>query len=55
MRLPLRDGSASWVPTVDSSHVAYIGVLTGLVAAALSTAAVLRRPAWPDVHMIVRR
>lgn len=51
----IKDGTASWVPTLDSSHIAYLGVLTGLVAATLSTAAVLRRPPWPDLHRIVRR
>lgn len=51
----IKDGNASWVPTLDSSRIAYLGLLTGLVAAAFSTAAVLRRPPWPDVHMVVRR
>nr|WP_231895888.1 hypothetical protein [Gordonia sp. LAM0048] len=41
------DGATTWTPAVDSGRVALIGVLTGLVAAALGSAAVLRQPPWP--------
>ena len=44
----IRDGAATWVPAIDESRIAQIGVATGFVAAALACLAVLRRPPWPD-------
>ncbi|MCG7630997.1 MULTISPECIES: hypothetical protein [Gordonia] len=41
------DGATTWTPAVDGGRVALIGVITGLVAAALGSAAVLRQPPWP--------
>ncbi|MFI1914436.1 hypothetical protein [Nocardia sp. NPDC020380] len=41
-------GEVKWEPAVDAGRIAILGVLTGLVAATLATAAVLRRPPWPD-------
>ncbi|MFT4397074.1 hypothetical protein ACLTEW_19280 [Gordonia lacunae] len=41
------DGTTTWTPAVDSGRVALLGVITGLVAAALGSAAVLRQPPWP--------
>lgn len=41
---------ATWTPAVDSSRHMLIGVCTGFVAAAVATAAVLRRPPWPDLN-----
>lgn len=46
----IRDGQAKWEPAVDTTRVALIAVTTGLVAAALGTLAVLRRPPWPDLR-----
>ena len=43
----IRGGEASWVPAVDANRVALIGVLTGLLAAVISSLAVLRQPPWP--------
>lgn len=40
-------GTTTWTPAVDGGRVALIGVLTGLVAASLGSAAVLRQPPWP--------
>ena len=45
----VHDGTASWVPAVDVNRVALIGVITGLIAAALGSLAMLRRPPWPDL------
>ncbi len=42
---------SKWIATKDESLLAFVGVLTGLVAAALSTAAMVRRPPWPDTHI----
>jgi hypothetical protein len=42
-------GTARWVPTVDANRIALIGVITGLISAVLASAAVLRRPPWPDL------
>lgn len=51
----IKNGQASWEPAVDVTRIAFIGVLTGLVAAALATAAMLRRPPWPDVRITQHR
>ena len=45
----IRGGEASWVPAVDTSRVALIGVLTGLLAAVITSLAVLRQPPWPRI------
>jgi hypothetical protein len=42
-------GTARWVPAVDTSRIALIGVITGLISAVLASVAVLRRPPWPDL------
>ncbi len=46
----IKDGEASWVPAVDSTRIALMGALTGLVSATLATLAMVRRPPWPDLH-----
>ena len=43
----IRGGEASWVPAVDHSRIALLGVLTGLLAAVIGALAVLRQPPWP--------
>ncbi|MEB4208390.1 hypothetical protein [Mycobacterium sp. 94-17] len=45
----IRDGQASWTPAVDKGRIALIGVLTGLLAAAIGSLAVLRQPPWPRI------
>ncbi|WP_067698622.1 hypothetical protein [Nocardia jejuensis] len=47
----VKDGQVRYEAAIDGSRIATIGVLTGLVAAALSTLAVLRRPPWPDLRI----
>ena len=47
----VRDGKASWTPAVDGTRTALLGGLIGLIAAGLATAAVLRRPPWPDISI----
>ncbi|MFF0491092.1 hypothetical protein ACFYTQ_18890 [Nocardia sp. NPDC004068] len=39
----------SWAPVYDGERIAFVGVLTGLLAAVIGTLAVLRRPPWPDL------
>lgn len=51
----IREGTATWAPAIDHTRIAVLGVLIGLAAATLSTAAVLRRPPWPDVRMVLHR
>ncbi|MTE12363.1 hypothetical protein [Nocardia aurantiaca] len=52
----VRADKVKWEPAVDMSRIALLGVLTGLISAVLGTAAVLRRPPWPDTAIrIVRR
>jgi hypothetical protein len=53
--LVIKDGSVSWEPVVDVTRIALIGVLTGLVAATFATAAMLRRPPWPDLRITEHR
>jgi hypothetical protein len=45
----IKDGDATWVPAVDQTRIALFGELIGLVAATLATAAMVRRPPWPDL------
>jgi hypothetical protein len=45
----IHGGKVRWVPAIDANRVALIGVITGLIAAVLASAAVLRRPPWPDL------
>jgi hypothetical protein len=47
--LVVRDGTTTWVPTIDQERLMMIGALTGLAAATLACLAVLRKPPWPDV------
>ncbi len=42
-------GKVRWVPAIDANRIALIGVITGLISAVLASAAVLRRPPWPDL------
>jgi hypothetical protein len=46
----IKDGEATWVPAVDSTRIALVGALTGLIAATFGTLAMVRRPPWPDLH-----
>ncbi len=45
----IHGATTQWVAAVDSDRLALIGVVTGLIAAALGSLAVLRRPPWPDL------
>lgn len=45
----ITDGAATWTPAVDMGRIHLIGALTGLIAATLGCAAVVRRPPWPNV------
>jgi hypothetical protein len=49
----IKDGKPSWAQAVD--RIALIGVLTGLIAAAFATIAMIRRPPWPDMHFSEHR
>ena len=51
----IKDGHATWVPAVDSTRIALVGAVTGLVAATLATLAMVRRPPWPDLHGTVSK
>ncbi|MFF0611439.1 hypothetical protein ACFYUD_22530 [Nocardia tengchongensis] len=48
-------GEAKWVCDANGERVALLGVLTGLVAAAFATAALLKRPPWPDTRIIITK
>jgi hypothetical protein len=45
----IHGGTVRWVPAIDANRIALIGVITGLISAVLASAAVLRRPPWPDL------
>jgi hypothetical protein len=51
----VKDGKASWVPAVDAGRIAMMGILVGLVSAALAGVAMVRRPPWPDLHGDISR
>jgi hypothetical protein len=46
----IKDGEATWVPALDSTRIALMGEMIGLVAATFATLAMVRRPPWPDLH-----
>ena len=46
----IKNGEATWVPAVDSTRIALVGAVTGLIAATFATLAMVRRPPWPDLH-----
>ena len=50
----LRDADVKWEPAVDATAIALVGALTGLVAAAFATLAMVRRPPWPDIRQVHR-
>jgi hypothetical protein len=51
----VKDGKASFVPSVDATRIALMGVLVGLVSAACAGVAMIRRPPWPDLHGDISR
>ena len=51
----VKDGKASFVPAVDAGRIAMMGILVGLVSAALAGVAMVRRPPWPDLHGDISR
>ena len=46
----VKDGEAKWLPAVDATRVALMGILVGLVSATLAGVAMVRRPPWPDLY-----
>ncbi|NNH72421.1 hypothetical protein HLB23_21595 [Nocardia uniformis] len=53
----IHEGKVSFECVTDSTRIALMGELIGLVAAGFATAALLRRPPWPDmsIHEIIER
>jgi hypothetical protein len=51
----VKNGEAAWVPAVDSTRIALMGELIGLIAATFATLAMVRRPPWPDLHRTVAK
>jgi hypothetical protein len=51
----VKDGKATFVPAVDAGRIAMMGILVGLVSAALAGVAMVRRPPWPDLHGDISR
>ncbi|AYF73224.1 hypothetical protein D7D52_04375 [Nocardia yunnanensis] len=46
----VREGEVTWEAAMDASHIALLGVLTGLLAATLGTLAVVISPPWPNMR-----
>jgi len=46
---------ARWVPAVDGNRIALVGALTGLLAAVITTLALLRQPPWPRITITENR
>jgi hypothetical protein len=51
----IKDGAPTWAPAVDTTRLALMAELIGLIAATLATVAVIRRPPWPDLRVDVSR
>lgn len=51
----VKDGKAAFVPATDATKLAMMGILVGLVSAALAGVAMIRRPPWPDLHGDISR
>jgi hypothetical protein len=51
----VKDGKAAFVPATDATRLAMMGILVGLVSAALAGVAMIRRPPWPDLHGDISR
>jgi hypothetical protein len=51
----VKEGKASFVPAADATKIALMGILVGLVSAALAGVAMVRRPPWPDLHGDISR
>ena len=51
----IKDGKAAFVPSPDVTRIAMMGILVGLVSAALAGVAMVRRPPWPDLHGDISR
>jgi hypothetical protein len=51
----IKDGRSMFTPAVDGTRLAAMGILVGLVSAALAGIAMVRRPPWPDLHGDISR
>lgn len=51
----IKDGRPIWSPAADGERIAMMGILVGLVSAALAGVAMVRRPPWPDLHGVISR
>lgn len=45
----IKDGDAQWRPAFNADRASTLGILTGMLAAALGLLAIIRRPPWPDL------
>lgn len=46
----IKDGRASWKPAIDTTRIAVLGILVGLVSTVFAGVAMVRRPPWPDLY-----
>ncbi|OAT69611.1 hypothetical protein AWB85_19655 [Mycobacteroides immunogenum] len=47
----VKDGDAQWRPAFNADRASTLGILTGMLAAALGLLAIVRRPPWPDLTL----
>jgi uncharacterized spore protein YtfJ len=47
----IRPDKAQFVPAVDATRIALLGVGVGLAATVLGMIAVIHRPPWPDIRL----
>ncbi|MGV0717597.1 hypothetical protein ABQE93_19545 [Mycolicibacterium sp. XJ662] len=46
----IKDGRVRWKPAVDTTRIALLGILVGLVSAVFAGVTMVRRPPWPDLY-----
>jgi hypothetical protein len=51
----VKDGKSIFTPAVNGQRLAMMGILVGLISAALAGLAMVRRPPWPDLRGDISR
>jgi hypothetical protein len=51
----VKDGKSIFTPAVNGERLAMMGILVGLISAALAGLAMVRRPPWPDLRGDISR
>lgn len=51
----VKDGKPIFMPAMNGERLALMGILVGLISAALAGLAMVRRPPWPDLRGDISR